>query len=61
MIWSLNDSGLTPMVLMASEAMTTSQQMQQIVTCLSKTFGSALVILDPGVVYPPSSFNDYSR
>jgi hypothetical protein len=49
------------MVLMALEAMTTSQQMQQIVTCLSKTFGSALVILDPGVVYPPSAFNDYSR
>lgn len=58
-IWSLSDSGLTPMVLMVLEATTTSQQMQQIVTCLGKTFGTALVIFDPVVVYPPSSFNDY--
>jgi hypothetical protein len=47
------------MVLMVLEATTTSQQMQQIVTCLGKTFGTALVIFDPVVVYPPSSFNDY--
>lgn len=48
---------LTPMVLMVLEVTTISQQMQQIVTCLSKTFGSGLAIFEPMAVNP---FNYYS-